>query len=481
MDGWAPRRRRHRRGHLTTQGAHAHEVDDSNPAPTGHSVRDRSVGPASWTDALIAERTASTLFDPVTGTLSLRGARGRLRRDRGTHLTTVVVARLPRSRRPAGRFSRLDQDDRSLSRFLIPWASGIGAPVTWLADGIAAVGVETPGQSPRETARITDAVRELDSTLRAAFDDTPLASVSSGPGYAPADVLERAVGALVRRAGSLPGAAAPGRIPTQRRGELRDAATGELLGRELRLRPRAGTLLGRDCDPLLTAITRAPAVLGAAERLHARCPHWTPAARLDHPLLVDVTALLALREGDPARIDALTDSLPAGAHLGVDAWAAAQLPLLHPAMQAARRRGRTVVLTQYGSGREPVTPLDELPVDAISLDPALERGALTSRADRAVRWALLETARRHDVLVLSHLDRDTLSLLTPVAPRRTDVPQPGPVRQVLDDAWAAGLTPAETALMVNAGRVEQPGRRRWDRYQVALAWAGLRHRGASGW
>ncbi|QZN85437.1 EAL domain-containing protein [Cellulomonas sp. C5510] len=445
-------------------------------------MRDPGVGPASWTDALIAERTASTLFDPVTGTLSLRGARGRLREGRRTHVTAVVVARLPRSRRPAGRFSRLDQDDRSLSRILIPWASGLGAPVTWIADGVAAVGVETPERSARDTERIRAAVHDLDVTLRHAFDDSPLTSVSSGPGDAPSEVLGRAVAALVRRAGSLTGPADPGRIPTQRRrGELRDAGTGELLGREIHLHPRAGTLLGRDCDPLLTAITRAPAVLGAAERLRARCPQWSPVTRLEHPLLVDVTALLALRTGDAARVDTLLDSLPAGAHLGVDAWAAAQLPFLHPAMQAARRRGRTVVLTQYGSGREPVTPLDELPVDAISLDPALERGAVTSRADRAVRWALLETARRHDVLVLSHLDRDTLSLLAPVAPRRTDVPQPGPVRQVLDDAWVAGLTPAETALMINAGRVEQPGRRRWDRYQVSLAWAGLRHHGTAGW
>lgn len=423
-----------------------------------------------WADMLVAERAASSAFDPVTGALSLRGMSGSVAGS--VQVTTVTVARTePGTHEASGRFGCCDLEDRALSRALLPWAAAVGGMLAWIADGVAAIVIPRSSNPSRgSTVRAERAVPGLDQLhrrLRTGLAREPLVSVASGPSTQMWQVLARSVNGLAGRSQGGESASSWRLVPRM----VRDGHTGEVIGRESRLLSGPCQMLGPDRGRLLTALTHASAVIDRAERRWERLPLGDSRQRLP-PVLCEATALFRVRSRSPDRVDALLDALPPYFHLGVDAWAAAQLPGLLDQMAKVRAQGHTVVMTGYGSGREPLASLDELPVDAICLDPELECGALSSHADRAVRWALIEHATRHEVRVLSLLDTSLGRDWTPRAVTPEDASLPARVTQVLADSQAAGLTPSEAALLVNATRPGRFGECRWDRYRVALAWAG---------
>lgn len=414
-------------------------------------------------DALEAERAVSAVFDPVTGALNFRSLRRFVGQALGSG-ETVLVAAVAVTPENSGRFTGRDAQDRRLARAMRMWGAELGLEVFWLADGLAlAVGLG----GGREVAALEGAVLELGAFLAREGLMAHRMSHVSGPAAHAVDLLLQARQSLL-----LPPAAVA-------RAETSRPAGGLPLVEQLWTMDGVAAMHVRqpptsDLDP------EQAWRLAAVARARAEC---APPTGLDTPLprsgggpepavIWDATPLLSSAWRAPVRTLSAIERLPRSASLGLDAWAAAEAEDFAGLCEVLRALGRRVVLTSYGNGREPVAPLDELPVDALALDRSLERGALTSRADRALRWALADRARRAGLPVYTAMRPNDAEELIPTGTAE-DVPLTEHVAQVLVDGWRARLTPVETALLVNGRRPEGGGIPRMSRYDVALAWAAM--------
>lgn len=413
-------------------------------------------------DALEAERAVSAAFDPVTGALNFRSLRRFIGQalDSGEILLVAAVAVVPEN---SGRFTGRDVQDRRLARAMRMWGTELGLEVFWVSDGVAlAVGL---GGS-REVAALEGAVLELGAFLAREGLMAQRMSHTSGPAAHAADLLLHARQSLL-----LPPAAVA-------RAERSRPSGGPPLVEQLWTMDGVAAMHVRhpptsDLDP--EQAWRLAAV--ARSRVECTLPSGldTPLPRSGGPepaVIWDATPLLSSAWRAPVRTLSAIERLPRSAALGLDAWAAAESEDFAGLCEVLRALGRRVVLTSYGNGREPVTPLDELPVDALAFDRSLERGALTSRADRALRWALADRARRARLPVYTAMRPTDAEELIPTGTAE-DVPLTEHVAQVLLDGWRARLTPVETALLVNGRRPEGGGVPRMSRYDVALAWAAM--------
>lgn len=419
------------------------------------------------TDALVTENLLASTIDPVTHratAVSLHSECPRMRSEDAVLTAVTLAYDTPTVHALPGRARGLDVVERVLCRDLERWADPPGNVVA-IGEGAVAYIAMTDHDEARE---IRDRVPELRARIARAAGAVPLMSAAQGPSRESSDVVARAVERLV-----LP----RGRVPTQdqwaattaRHRPLWDAFTGARIGTQVRL--QASELQDAEAAraEALLAMTRSPRYVDAAIANHAAVSYVSQVTTPDGPLVWDASA--ALSGTGPARAklaEALLDHCPPGVWIGVVAWLA-DLPEVLQALRGLRARGHRIVLTNYGSGREPFAAFDELPVDAILLDPHLEAGARLGGEDRAVLVAILEHAARNDVVALTATRSVVGVHREPVPALRPRTPDPG--GQILERAHLVGLTLRETALLVNATHGQGPLAQRWDRYDVATHWA----------
>lgn len=420
-------------------------------------------------DALVAEQLLAASMDPVTSRATAVSLHAECSRIRAMDAVATVVTlayddattyALP------GRARGLDVAERVLSRDLERWAQD-GPAGTVHAIGEAAVAYIAL-TSAEDARAIRAHLPELHLRVQRASGAVPLVSAAQGATRDADDVMARAVERLVMPRGTLP-AQDQWTAGTARHRPLWDAVTGTRWGSQVRLQA-AG--LDHDAahraESLLT-LTRSTRHIDAAVAMHAAVPYVAGTAPDDGPVLWDASAVLSgtglARE---SLAQALVDRCPPGVWVGVTAWLAGLDEVLG-ALRTLRARGHRIVLTNYGSGREPLAAFDELPVDAILLDPHLGYGARLGIEDRAVLAAIVEHAARNDVRLLTTSRATTDLLRAPV--RATTLRTQDPGGQILERARLVGLTLRETAVLVNAAQGQGPLAPRWDRYDVAAHWA----------
>ncbi|MBO3096371.1 EAL domain-containing protein [Cellulomonas dongxiuzhuiae] len=423
----------------------------------------------SWgiaNDALVVEGLLASTTDPVTSratAVSLHAECARMRAEDAVLTVVTLAYDTATTHALRGRARGLDVAERALCRDLERWADPPGA--------VVAIGEAAVAYLVMSTAEDAQAIRghlpELRAQVARGAGAVPCASAAQGPSRNSSDVMTRAVERLVMPGGVLPHQDhwAAG---TARMRPLWDATTGRRFGTQVRLQAESLDDAEAERAEALLAVTRSPRCVDAVVAAHEALPQILAAHPDDSPLLWDVSAVLS--GTGPARevlAEILADRSPPGVWIGVAAWLAA-LDEVQQALRVLRTRGHRIVITRYGSGREPLAAFDELPIDAILLDPHLEAGARITAEDSAVLLATVEHAARNDVAVLStsSTTADLHRSPAPVLPRTA-----APGGQLLERARMVGLTLRQTAVLVNAVQGQGPTAARWDRYDVATHWA----------
>jgi|GEM_PF-1385045 len=417
--------------------------------------------------ALVVEHLLASTIDPVTSratAVSLNSECARMRSEDAALTVVTLAYDTPATRALPGRARGLDVAERVLCRDLERWADPPGSVVAIGEAAAAYIALTT-----REEAQaIRGRLPELSARIDRAAGHVPLVSAAQGPSRDSSDVVARAIERLVLPRGTLP-VQDHWSSATATRRTLWDAVTGTRFGTQVRVQAAGLDAPHAERAEGLLSLTRSPRAVDAAVATHAAIPRIIGSDGDDGPVVWDASA--ALSGTGPARsllAQALAEHCPPGVWIGVSAWLAG-IPEVLQALRTLRGRGHRVVLTGYGSGREPLAAFDELPVDAILLDAHLERGALLDVEDRVVLAAILDHATRNDVVALTatrtaqHLHRQ------PVPSPRPRTPDPG--GQLLERAHLVGLTLRETAVLVNATHGQGPFAPRWDRYDVAMHWA----------
>lgn len=418
-------------------------------------------------DALVVEHLMASTIDPVTSratAVSLHAECPRMRAMDAVLSVITLAYDSSTTRSLPGRARGLDVAERVLCRDLERWA---GPPGSVVAIGEAAVAYLA--LTTREEAQtIREHLPELRAQVERAAGAVPLVAAAQGASRESSDVVARAVERLVLPRGTLP-AQDHWTAGAARHRPLWDATTGVRFGSQVRLQPAGLDDAAAARAEALLSLTRSPRYVDTALATHDAIPYVIAAGADEAPILWDASAVLSGTGTARAQlVQALVDRCPPGVWVGVTAWMAA-LDDVVQALRTLRARGHRIVLTNYGSGREPLAAFDELPVDAILLDPHLETGARIAAEDRAVLAAIVEHAARNDVAVLtaSSQTADVYRNLLPVPRPRT----PDPGGQLLERAHLVGLTLRETAVLVNASQGQGPLAPRWDRYDVATHWA----------
>ena len=418
-------------------------------------------------DALVAEHVLASTMDPVTNRPAATALNtGCLHPAPDDAVVSVVTLAYdtPTTRSLPGRARGVDVAERALCRDLDLWADAPGSVVAIGEAAAAYVALHSPDESRELRSRLD----ELRVRTRRAVGPRPLVAAAQGPAATSADVTARAIERLV-----LP----PGTVPVQdhwsagevSRRPLWDAVTGERFGTQVRL--HAAGLDGAHAERAegLLSLTRSTRYVDVARAAHGAIPHIVAASPVEGPVLWDASAVLS--GTGPARgslAQLLAEQCPPGVWIGVSAWLAAVDEVME-ALRTLRAQGRRIVLTFYGSGREPLAAFDELPVNAVLMDPYLEHGAALEAEDRSVHAAILEHAARNGIPALTGT-RAALQLhRRPVPAPRPRTPHPG--GQLLERARLVGLTLRQTALLVNATHGQDTLAPRWDRYDVAMHWA----------
>jgi len=416
-------------------------------------------------DALMIEHLIASAFDPVTHRptpLSLDA------QPPGAHAPDAVLTVVTLAHETAtthalpGRARGLDVAERTLCRDLERWAGTPGAVVA-IGEAAAAYSVTT---TQEEAVALRESLADLYTHTARSDGPTPLLSAAQGPSRDSADVVARAIERLVLPRATLPEQDQQAATAASRR-RLWDTATGAPFGIQLRLHASGFSSAHAERAEGLLSLTRSPRYADTATALQAAVGRAVAAD--DQPVVWDASA--ALSGTGPARAtlaQALVDHCPPAVWVGVSAWLAGVEDVME-ALRTLRARGRRIVLTKYGSGREPLAAFDELPVDAIVLDPHLERGAQHHADDHAVHAAILQHAARNDVLALTTSRHARDLLRHPPAAQALRTPDPG--GQLFERARLVGLTLRGTAALVNAGHGQGALAPRWDRYDVAAHWA----------
>lgn len=418
-------------------------------------------------DDMVAERLLAATTDPVlhrTTPIALSAECPRWRAEQAVLTVVVLALDTPTTLSLDGRARGLDVAERVLCRILDRWADPPGEVV-----GLGEAAVAWLALTTHDEARD---IRDRLPELRAAGDDggigrAALVSAAQGHSRDSAEVVSRAVDRLVVPQGLVPGQG-PWSATRATQRTLWDARTGAAFAHQVRLH-------SPDIDPAhaqraegLQSVTRPPLFVDRSVATQEALVRAGDIDRVDAPVVWDASAVLSAT--GPARaqlLQALLDHCPPHVWVGLPAWYLAADDVLD-VLRTLRARGHHTVLTGYGAGREPLTALDELPVDAVVMDPHLERGARDGVEDQAAHAVLVEHAVRHGVqpLSTSHTAADLLRHPGPVPhPRTTEPPH-----RLLERARLVGLTPQETALMVNASHAHDPLAPRWDRYDVAMHW-----------
>ncbi|GAA4629094.1 EAL domain-containing protein [Cellulomonas oligotrophica] len=425
-------------------------------------------------DLLQVERRRSSTTDPVTGRPNLPGITPSCVAGMGEDqvLTVVAAATGPRTLDALpGRGDGLDDAERLLADQLDLWGAGLPGSVVSPVDGTAVYLARTTHAEARTLrAHLPLLVEQLD---RGAGRSPLLAEAQGAAAESPA-VVTRALSRLALPQGRLPQPHTE--ATTVARTPLFDAWTGTRVASQVRHHP--STVGPRDAPRVeqLLSITRPVPFLDTARAVMAATARLTDPLRGHGPLLWDATCVLAAAGPQRAPLaELLVEHCPAHVWVGVAASLLDGPPDVLEALTLLRARGSTIVLTGYGSGRETPEALDELPVDAVVVDPWLERGATSTSGDRAAHWAVLEHARRHGVTALSHT-RATAALMQQAPVDAEDVPwSVGGVDvaalALVSDARTAGLSLRETTVLVNGAGRRTPAGRRWSRYDVARVWA----------
>ena len=418
-------------------------------------------------DALVTEGLMASTTDPVTNratAVSLHAECPRMSAEDAVLTVVTLAYDTATTNALPGRARGLDVAERVLCRDLEHWAGQSGSVV---AIGEAAVAYLAMG-TPEEAQQLRSRLPELTTRVSREAGPVPRMSAAQGPSRESSDVVARALERLVLPRGVVPDQDqwAAGAACTR---PLWDATTGRRFGTQVRLQAaRVGAAAADRAEGLL-ALTRSPRSVDAAAAAHDAMPQVVAAQPGDEPVMWDVSAVLSGTGTARARLtQALTDRCPPGVWVGVSAWLAV-LDEVQQALRTLRARGHRIVLTRYGSGREPLAAFDELPLDAILLDTHLETGARTTSEDSAVLLAIFEHAARNGVTVLStsHRAVDLYRRPAPVLRPRTE----DPGDQILERARFVGLTLRQTAILVNASAGQGPMAPRWDRYDVATHWA----------
>lgn len=425
---------------------------------------------AEWVvekDALVVEQLLASSVDPVTSratAVSLHAECPRMRAMDAVLSVVTLAYDTPTTRALPGRARGLDVAERVLCRDLERWS---GPPGSVVAIGEAAVAYLAL-TTHEEAQGIRERLPELRAQVDRASGAVPLVSAAQGPSKESSDVVARALERLVVPRGALPSQDQWG-AGTARRRPLWDATTGTVWGSQVRLQAASLDDAAAERAEALQSLTRSPRHVDVAVALHAAVPFVVEAMAEERPVLWDASAVLSgTGTARPALAQALVDRCPPGVWIGVTSWMAGLDEVL-AALRVLHARGHRIVLTNYGSGREPLAAFDELPVDAILLDPHLESGARFVVEDRAVLAAIVEHAQRNDVVVLTG-SRDRVDLQSwPFSVPRPRTPEPGD--QLLERAHLVGLTLRETAVLVNATHGQGALAPRWDRYDVAMHWA----------
>ena len=418
-------------------------------------------------DALMVEHLLASTLDPVThraAGVSLHPECSGARSDDEVVTVVTLAYDTPATYALPGRIRGLDVVERRLCDELEAWADAPGSVVA-IGEAAAAYVVTT---SQDDAQSLREHLGELYRRLDPAAGPTPLASAAQGASADLADVTARAVERLVLPRATLPLQDQWTATDVSRR-TLWDVVTGARFGTQVRLHAaRADGPHAERAEGLLS-LSRSPRYTDTAVALHAAVPHAAGPDRDGGPVVWDASAALSgTGQARATLAQALVDHCPPGVWIGVSAWLAGLDDVLQ-ALRTLRGRGHRIVLTAYGSGREPLAAFDELPVDAILLDPHLERGALVDPADRAVHAAIVDHAVRHDVVALTSARHALDAVRRPLplpAPRH-----PEPPGQLLERARLVGLTLRETAVLVNATHGQGAVAPRWDRYDVATHWA----------
>ena len=419
-------------------------------------------------DALVVEHLLASTIDPVTSratAVSLHAECPRMRAMDAVISVVTLAYDTPTTHALPGRARGLDVAERVLCRDLEKWAgSGPGGNVVAIGEAAVAYVALT---SHEDALTFRERLPELRARVERAAGAVPLVAAAQGPSRDSSDVMARAVERLVFPRGTLP-VQDHWTAGTVRHRPLWGARTGVRFGSQVRLQASSLDDVEADRIEALTALTRSPRSVDGAVAAHEAIPYVTDATG-DEPVLWDASAVLSgtgLARAVLAQL--LVDRCPPGVMVGIAAWLAG-LPEVVQALRTLRGRGHRIAITRYGSGREPLAAFDELPVDAILLDPHLEAGAWVTAEDRAVLDAILEHAARNDVAALSTTRRthDLLRRPAPVVKPRS----PDPGAQLLQRARLVGLTLRETALLANASQGQGMLAPRWDRYDVATHWA----------
>ncbi|MCC2322584.1 hypothetical protein [Cellulomonas xiejunii] len=418
-------------------------------------------------DALVVEGLMASTTDPVTNratAVSLHAECPRMRAEDAVLTVVTLAYDTATTNALPGRARGLDVAERVLCRDLEHWAGQSGSVV---AIGEAAVAYLSMG-THEDAQQLRSRLPELRARVSRAAGAVPRMSAAQGPSRKSSDVVARALERLVLPRGVVPEQDqwAAGAVRAR---PLWDAATGKQFGTQVRLQAFRVDDVAADRAESLLSLTRSPRSVDGAAAAHEAMPHVVAAQPGDDPVLWDVTAVLS--GTGPARAtltQTLIDRCPPGMWIGVSAWLAV-LDEVQQALRTLRGRGHRIVLTRYGSGREPLAAFDELPMDGILLDPHLEAGARVTSEDSAVLLAILEHATRNGIAVLS-------TSRSAVDPRRRPAPvlrprTEDPGDQVLERARLVGLTLRQTAILVNASTGQGPMAPRWDRYDVATHWA----------
>lgn len=419
-------------------------------------------------DALVVEHLLASTIDPVTSratAVSLHAECPRMRAMDAVISVVTLAYDTATAHALPGRARGLDVAERVLCRDLERWAAdGPGGNV--VAIGEAAVAYITL-TSHEDAITVRDRLPELRTRVERAAGAVPLVAAAQGRSRDSSDVMARAIERLVVPRGALP-AQDHWTAASARYRPLFGARTGVRFGSQVRLQANALDDVAADRVEALTALTRSPRSVDGAVAAHEALPYLTDATG-EEPVLWDVSAVLSgtgLARAALAQL--LVDRCPPGVVVGVAAWLAG-LPEVLEALRTLRARGHRIALTRYGSGREPLAALDELPVDMILLDPHLETGAWVATEDRAVLDAIMEHAHRNDVVALSTGRRTAELLRRPAPVVKPRSPDPG--GELLQRAHLVGLTLREAAVLANAAQGQGYLAPRWDRYDVASHWA----------
>lgn len=417
------------------------------------------------TDALVAEQLLATTLDPVTHRATAVSLHDQCPRTRDADaVLTVVTLGYDSATTHAlpGRARGLDVAERVLCRHLERWAPHPGS-IVGIGEAAVAYVATTSHEEAQEIRQDLPALRAQIQVLGGA---PPLVGAAQGLSKESSEVAARAVERLLLPRGTLP-AQDHWSAGEARWTDLWDVTSGRHFARQLRLQATSLDDAAARRAEGVQALTRPPrhadtasAVLGAVEHLAAGSPHGR--------VVWDATSVLAAT--GPARAplaELLTERCPARTWVGVAAWLL-NVPEVLAAVRTVRTAGRRVVATGYGSGREPMQALDELPVDAVVLDPHLERGSLHSSEDRVVLEVVRDHARRNALPVLTvtraavGLDRHPVPVARPRTPRPDD--------QLLERTRLVGMTLREAAVLLNATHGQGASAPRWDRYDVATHW-----------